>query len=197
MIRKSLAFCGVLLLAGALPGCGYNDIQRNDEAVNAAWSEVLNQYQRRYDLIPNLVEVVRAYAAHERETLEAVTSARARVGSIQATPELINNPQAFAAFQQSQAQMSSALSRLMLIVENYPDLKANENFRDLQAQLEGTENRIAVARRRFIQAVEQYNVSIRTFPNVITARIFGFARKENFQPENQEQISQPPQVNFN
>lgn len=179
-----------------LVSCGYNDIQRKDEAVKAAWAQVLNVYQRRADLIPNLVNVVKAYAKHEKDVFIQVTEARSKVSSIQATPELLNDPQAFAKFQQMQGAMSSALSRLMLVVERYPDLKADQNFRELQVQLEGTENRIAVERRRYIKSVEDYNVSIRTFPNVITAQIFGYAQKPTFQPDNVESITKPPEVNF-
>ncbi|MCB1315077.1 MAG: LemA family protein [Leptospiraceae bacterium] len=190
-------FFALLLIIFFLPQCGYNDIQRNEESVKAAWSEVLNQYKRRYDLIPNLVNIVKGYADHEKETLEKITEMRSRIGSMQATPELINDPQAFQRFQQSQAAMGNALSRLLLVVENYPDLKANQNFRDLQAQYEGTENRIAVARNRYIKAVQEYNTSIKTFPNVITARMFGFAEKPTWQPEESfEDISRPPEVNF-
>jgi len=198
LIRRPFS---VFLAAGlalfALPSCGYNEIQRNDEQVTAAWSEVLNQYQRRYDLIPNLVKTVQAFADQEREVFTRVTEARSRVGSIQATPELVNDPQAFAKFQQSQAQLSSSLGRLLLVAENYPQLKSDQNFRDLQAQLEGTENRIAVARKRYIDAVRDYNVSIRTFPGVITARIFDFEPKPAFEPDNVDQIKEVPEVDFN
>ncbi|TGK00162.1 LemA family protein [Leptospira langatensis] len=176
--------------------CGYNTIQVEDEKVKAAWSEVLNVYQRRADLIPNLVNTVKGYAAQEKEVLTEVTKARASVGSVQATPEVLNNPELFAKFNQAQGQMTSALSRLMVVVEKYPDLKSNQNFLDLQAQLEGTENRIAVARNRYIQAVEEYNVTVRTFPNVITAKIFGYGVKPNFTVENEKEISKPPQVQF-
>lgn len=183
-------------LVASLSGCGYNTIQVQDEAVNASWSEVLNQYQRRYDLIPNLVEVVKGYAKQEKDVLVAVTEARARVGSIQATPQLVNDPQSFQKFQAAQGELTGALQRLMVVVENYPDLKSNQNFRDLQAQIEGTENRITVARRRYIQSVQEYNTTIRVFPNVITARIFGYQTKANFNVENEGQISKPPAVNF-
>lgn len=186
-----------LLAAGlALPGCGYNTIQTQDEAVNGAWSEVINQYQRRADLIPNLVETVRGYAAQEREVLESVTNARARVGSIQATPELVDDPAAFAQFQQAQAEMSSALSRLLVVVENYPDLKSDQSFRELQAQLEGTENRIAVARKRYIDSVQEYNTTVRRFPVNLTANVFGYDTKANFTVENEAEIAEPPQVDF-
>lgn len=194
--RKALKIAGLLLVTASVSNCGYNQIQVQDEQVNAAWSEVVNQYQRRYDLIPNLVEVVKGYARHEKEVLTAVTEARSRVGSIQATPDLVNNPQAFQQFQRAQGELTGALQRLMVVVENYPDLKANQNFRDLQAQIEGTENRIAVARRRYIESVQAYNTTIRVFPNVITAKIFGYQTKPNFSVENEGQISKPPVVNF-
>ena len=184
------------VIASLLSGCGYNTFQTTDEQVKAAWSEVLNQYQRRADLVPNLVNTVKGYAAHEKDVLTQVTEARARVGGIQATPELINNPQAFAQFQQAQAGLSSALSRLLVVAENYPNLKADGAFRDLQAQLEGTENRITVARNRYIKAVETYNVAVRTFPNNLTAMIFGYEVKPNFSVENEKAISTAPTVNF-
>ncbi|HKO88006.1 MAG TPA: LemA family protein [Burkholderiales bacterium] len=184
-------FVGLLL-----SGCGYNEFQSKDEAVKAAWSEVLNQYQRRADLIPNLVNTVKAYAAHEREVLTQVTEARARVGSIQATPELVDNPEAFAKFQAAQANLTSALSRLLVVAENYPNLKADANFRDLQAQLEGTENRITVARNRYIQTVQDYNVTVRQFPKNLTAKMFGYKVKPNFAVENEATISKPPVVDF-
>ncbi len=179
-----------------LSGCGYNTFQTTDEQVKAAWSEVLNQYQRRADLVPNLVNTVKGYAAHEKEVLTQVTEARARVGSIQATPELLNNPQAFEQFQQAQAGLSSALSRLLVVSENYPQLKADGAFRDLQAQLEGTENRITVARNRYIKSVETYNVAVRTFPNNLTAMMFGYQVKPNFSVDNEKAISAAPTVNF-
>ena len=179
-----------------LSGCGYNDIQRGDETVKSAWSEVLNQYQRRTDLIPNLVETVKAFAAQEQQVFLGVTEARSRVGSIQATPELINDPQAFARFQQAQGALSSALSRLLLVAENYPQLKSDRNFRDLQAQLEGTENRITVARNRYIKAVQAYNVVVRQFPSNLTAMLFGFKEKPQFTVENEKEISKPPKVDF-
>ncbi|EQA43885.1 LemA family protein [Leptospira broomii serovar Hurstbridge str. 5399] len=177
-------------------GCGYNTIQVQDEKVTAAWSEVLNQYQRRTDLIPNLVNTVKGYAAQEKDVLTEVTRARASVGSIQATPEILNNPDLFAKFNKAQGQMTSALSRLMVVVEKYPDLKSNQNFLELQAQLEGTENRITVARNRYIQSVQEYNVTVRTFPNVITAKMFGYTPKPNFTVENEAEVSKPPQVKF-
>jgi LemA protein len=186
----------VLLLSLSLSGCGYNTLQSTDEQIKASWSEVLNQYQRRSDLVPNLVNVVKGYAAHEKEVLTQVTEARARVGSIQASPELINDEQAFARFQQAQAQMTSALSRLLLVSENYPQLKADGVFRDLQAQLEGTENRITVARNRYIKAVQEYNVTVRSFPSNLTAMLFGFNTKPNFSVENEKEISTAPKVDF-
>lgn len=179
-----------------LTGCGYNSFQTGDEQIKADWSEVINQYQRRADLVPNLVASVKGYASHEKEVLETVTEARSKVGSIQATPELINDPQAFAKFQAAQGQLSSALSRLMVVSENYPQLKADGAFRDLQAQLEGTENRITVARNRYIKAVQDYNVSVRTFPNNLTAKMFGYTTKPNFTVENEQAISAAPKVDF-
>ena len=179
-----------------LSGCGYNEMQRGDEQIKASWSEVLNQYQRRADLVPNLVNTVKGFAAQEQQILIQVTEARARVGSMQATPELINDPAAFAKFQQAQASLSSALSRLLVVAENYPQLKSDANFRDLQAQLEGTENRIAVARNRYIKSVQEYNTLIRTFPNSLTAMIFGYQVKPNFAVEDEKAIAKPPTVNF-
>jgi LemA protein len=180
----------------ALSGCGYNTLQATDEQINAAWSEVLNQYQRRADLVPNLVNVVKGYASHEKEVLETVTNARSKVGSIQATPELVNDEQAFARFQAAQGELTSALSRLLVVAENYPQLKADAGFRDLQAQLEGTENRIAVARNRYIKAVQEYNVTVRSFPSNLTAMVFGMNTKPNFSVENEKAISTPPTVDF-
>ncbi|MCS7205720.1 MAG: LemA family protein [Leptospiraceae bacterium] len=177
--------------------CGYNEIQMQDEAVKAAWAEVLNQYKRRADLIPQLVKVVEAFAIQEKEVLVQVTEARAKVGTIQATPELINNPEAFRRFQQAQGELSNALSRLMVVVEQYPQLKSDANFRDLQAQIEGTENRIAVARKRYIDSVQEYNTTIRIFPNVITAKIFGYTEKPQFEVENLQDISKPPEIQIN
>jgi LemA protein len=191
-LRWPIAAVVVLLLSG----CGYNTLQSNDEQVKAAWSEVLNQYQRRADLVPNLVETVKAFAAQERQVLTQVTEARSRVGSIQATPELINNPEAFTRFQQAQGELTGALSRLLAVVENYPQLKSDANFRDLQAQLEGTENRIAVARNRYIKSVEAYNVTVRQFPSNLTAMAFGFKAKPNFSVENEREISKAPKVDF-
>jgi LemA protein len=185
------AFAGLLL-----SGCGYNAMQTQDEQIKAAWSEVLNQYQRRADLIPNLVNTVKGYAAQESSVLLGVTQARAKVGSIQATPELVNDPAAFAKFQAAQGELSSALSRLLVVTENYPQLKSDQNFRDLQAQLEGTENRITVSRNRYIQAVQNYNVTVRSFPGNLTAMIFGYKPKPNFTVENEAAISKPPPVDF-
>ena len=187
---------GITVLAGVLTGCGYNDFQSKDEATKAAWGEVVNQYQRRADLIPNLVNTVKGYASHERETLEAVTKARSAATSFQITPEVLNDPAAFEKFQQVQGQLSSALSRLMVVSEKYPDLKANTNFRDLQSQLEGTENRIAVARQRYIVAVQDYNVHARSFPNNLTAMMFGYKVKPSFTVDNEKAISTAPAVDF-
>lgn len=180
----------------SLSGCGYNTFQTSDEQVKASWAEVLNQYQRRADLVPNLVNVVKGYAAHEKDVLTQVTEARARVGQIQATPELINDPEAFAKFQAAQRDMSTSLGRLMLVTENYPQLKADGVFRDLQAQLEGTENRITVARKRYIEAVQTYNNTVRQFPSNLTAMAFGYKVKPSFAVENEKEISKAPKVDF-
>lgn len=180
----------------SVSGCGYNALQTNDEQIKASWSEVINQYQRRSDLVPNLVNTVKGFAAQEQAVLLGVTNARARVGSIQATPELINNPAAFAKFQAAQGELSSSLSRLLVVSENYPQLKSDANFRDLQAQLEGTENRIAVARNRYIKAVQEYNIGVRSFPANLTAKMFGYEVKPNFTVENEKEIAKPPAVNF-
>jgi LemA protein len=185
-----------VVLATQLAGCGYNKFQSQDEQAKAAWSEVVNQYQRRADLIPNLVETVKGFAQQERDVLLGVTEARSKVGSIQATPELINDPQAFQKFQAAQGELTSALSRLMVVVEMYPELKSDQNFRDLQAQLEGTENRITVARNRYIATVQDYNVTVRSFPSNVTAMIFGYKTKPNFTVENEAAISKPPPVSF-
>ena len=185
-----------VLAATLLSGCGYNQFQAKDEATKAAWAEVVNQYQRRADLIPNLVNTVKGYATHERETLEAVTRARAAATSFQITPEVLNNPEAFQKFQQVQGELSSALSRLMAVSENYPQLKADASFRDLQSQLEGTENRITVARQRYIAAVQDYNVTVRSFPTNLTAMIFGYQAKPSFTVANEKSISTAPTVNF-
>jgi LemA protein len=180
----------------ALSGCGYNTLQSTDEQIKASWAEVLNQYQRRADLVPNLVNTVKGYAAQEQAVLLGVTNARARVGSIQATPELINNEQAFAKFQAAQGELTSALSRLLVVSENYPQLKSDANFRDLQAQLEGTENRITVARNRYIKTVQDYNIVVRSFPGNLTAMMFGFKVKPSFTVENEKEISKSPTVDF-
>ena len=179
-----------------LSGCGFNQFQRLDEQVKAAWSEVLNQYQRRADLVPNIVATVKGEANFEQETLTKVVEARSRATGIQATPELINDPEAFAKFQAAQAELSGALSRLMVTVERYPELKANQSFRDLRVQLEGTENRITVARNRYIKAVNDYNVLARSFPTNLTAMIFSYSPKPNFTVQNEAQISAPPTVSF-
>ena len=184
------------LIALLLSGCGYNKIQSQDEAVTAAWSEVVNQYQRRADLVPNLVNTVKGYAAQEERVLVEVTEARAKVGSMQVTPEVLENPQAFEQFQQAQGELGSSLRRLLLVAEAYPDLKASTLFRDLQAQLEGTENRIAVARKRYIDAVQEYNVTIRSFPSNLTAKMFGHQAKPNFTVQNEAEIAKPPRVDF-
>ena len=184
------------LFALTLSGCGYNTLQAQDEAVNSAWSEVLNQYQRRADLVPNLVNVVKGYAAHEKDVLTEVTNARASVGGIKADASLVNDEAAFKKFQQAQGEMSTAPSRLLVVAENYPQLKADQNFRDLQAQLEGTENRITVARNRYIQSVQTYNTTVRSFPSNLTAKVFGLATRPNFSVENEATISKPPVVDF-
>ena len=190
----TLGFAAVIL---TISGCGYNTIQGLDEETNQAWSEVLNQYQRRADLIPNLVNVVKGYAAHEKETLEDVTQARSQAAGIKATPELLRDPQAFRKFQAAQGDLSSALSRLMVVVEKYPDLKANENFRDLQSQLEGTENRIAVSRKRYIDKVAEYNKAVRFFPTNLTAKFLLHAEvKPNFTVADERAVAKPPDVKF-
>ncbi|MFT5643139.1 MAG: LemA protein [Janthinobacterium sp.] len=186
----------LVAIAGVLSGCGYNQFQSKDEATKAAWGEVVNQYQRRADLIPNLVNTVKGYASHERETLEAVTRARAAATSFQITPEVLNDAQAFQKFQQVQGQLSSALSRLMAVSERYPDLKADTSFRDLQSQLEGTENRITVARQRYIVSVQEYNVLARSFPSNLTAMMFDYHVKPSFTVENEKAISTAPAVDF-
>jgi LemA protein len=185
-----------LFLAFTLSGCGYNTLQTTDEQIRANWAEVVNQYQRRADLIPNLVNTVKGYAAQEKDVLLGVTNARSRVGSIQATPELLNNPEAFAKFQAAQGELTSALSRLLVVAENYPQLKSDANFRELQAQLEGTENRITVARNRYIKAVQEYNVVVRSFPSNLTAMVFGYKVKPSFTVENEREISTAPKVDF-
>lgn len=186
----------ISLMAALLSGCGYNTLQSTDETIKASWSEVLNQYQRRADLVPNLVNVVKGYAAHEKDVLTQVTEARARVGSIQATPELVDDEEAFHKFIAAQGQMTSAISRLLAVAENYPQLKADTLFRDLQAQLEGTENRITVARNRYIAAVKDYNITVRSFPTNLTAMLFGFKTKPSFTVEDEKAIAVPPKVDF-
>jgi LemA protein len=193
---RNLAALVAALATLTLGGCGYNTMQTQDEAIKAGWSEVLNQYQRRADLVPNLVNTVKGYAAQEREVLEAVTQARSNVAGIKATPELINDPEAFAKFQAAQNQLSGALSRLLVTVEKYPDLKSDALFRDLQAQLEGTENRITVARNRYIKTVQEYNTTVRQFPTNITAMIFGMKVKPNFAVADEAAVSAPPKVDF-
>ena len=189
-------FVAIVMAAALLGGCGYNTLQQQDEQVKSAWSEVLNQYQRRSDLVPNLVNTVKGAVQAEKDILDSVVNARARATSIQATPELIENPAAFQQWQQAQGQLSSALSRLLLVVERYPDLKSISGFQDLRAQLEGTENRIAVARKRYIDTVQQYNVTVRQFPTNLTAKLFGHDVKPNFTVENEAEISRPPTVDF-
>jgi len=195
-MRNKIILPLFLIVFTLLGGCGYNTLQTTDEQIKAGWAEVLNQYQRRADLVPNLVNVVKGYAAHEKEVLTRVTEARAKVGTIQATPELLNDEQAFAKFQAAQGELSSALSRLLAVSENYPQLKADGLFRDLQAQLEGTENRITVARNRYIQAVQAYNVTVRQFPSNLTAMLFGYKVKPSFTVENEKEIAKPPTVDF-
>lgn len=186
----------IIFLALVLTGCGYNKFQSLDEEAKASWSEVLNQYQRRADLVPNLVETVKGYAAHEKEVLTEVSNARSKVGSMQVTPELVNDPEAFAKFQAAQGQLTSALSRLLAVAENYPNLKADQGFRDLQAQLEGTENRVTVARNRYIETIKDYNVAVRSFPENLTAMMFGYKAKPSFTVENEKAISAAPKVEF-
>ena len=195
-MRKLLLSLVVVVVGANLAGCGYNKLQNQDEAVKAAWSEVVNQYQRRADLIPNLVATVKGFAAQEERVLVGVTEARAKATSIQLTPELLNNPEAFAKFQESQNQLTAALKTLLTTVEAYPDLKSDANFRDLQAQMEGTENRITVARNRYIEAVKVYNVTVREFPTNMTAGMFDFEVKPNFSVQNEAAISTAPTVTF-
>jgi LemA protein len=196
-ISRFLTFTLAALLGLLLSGCGYNDFQRLDEQTKSAWSEVLNQYQRRADLVPNIVATVKGEAAFEQDTLTKVVEARAKATSIQVTPETLNDPAAFKKFQAAQGELGSALSRLMVVSERYPDLKANQGFRDLRVQLEGTENRITVARNRYIQAVQEYNVLARSFPSNLTAMVFSYQVKPNFSVQNEAQISTPPVVDFN
>jgi len=195
-IQRLLTWAAGLLLAASLTGCGYNDFQRLDEQSRSAWSEVLNQYQRRADLIPNIVATVKGEANFEQETLTRVIEARSKATSIQVTPETLNDPAAMQQFQAAQGELGSALSRLMVVVEQYPNLKANQGFSDLRVQLEGTENRITVARNRYIQTVQEYNVLARSFPTNLTAMVFGYAAKANFQVANEAAISTPPAVDF-
>ena len=197
MASRILSLTFAVLLSMLLGGCGYNQFQSLDEQTKSAWSEVLNQYQRRADLVPNIVATVKGEAAFEQDTLTKVIEARAKATSIQVTPETLNDPAAFAKFQAAQGELGSALSRLMVVSERYPDLKANQGFRDLRVQLEGTENRITVARNRYIQTVQEYNVLARSFPNNLTAMIFGYKVKPNFAVANEAQISVPPVVDFN
>jgi LemA protein len=196
-MRRLLLTLALAVVGANLTGCGYNKLQNQDEAVKAAWSEVMNQYQRRADLVPNLVNSVKGYAAQEERVLTEVTEARAKVGSIQVTPELINDPAAFAKFQAAQGELTNALKSLLAVTENYPNLKSDGLFRDLMVQLEGTENRIAVGRKRYIDAVQEYNVTVRSFPTNLTAKWFDFEVKPNFTVQNEAQISTAPTVDFN
>jgi LemA protein len=196
MTIRTIRALTALLLVLSLAGCGYNTLQSEDEQIKASWSEVINQYQRRADLIPNLVATVKAFAAQEEKILLGVTNARAGVGSVRATPELVNDQQAMQRFIQAQGELTGALSRLLVVAENYPQLKSDANFRDLQAQLEGTENRIAVARNRYIKSVQSFNTTVRSFPSNLTAMIFGFHPKAQFTVENEKDIARPPKVDF-
>jgi len=193
---RKILWAVAALMALALSGCGYNEFQTKDEQVKAAWSEVLNQYKRRADLIPNLVATVQGYAQQEKDVLLGVTNARAKVGSVQLTPESVNDPQAMARFNAAQGQLTSALSRLLVVAENYPQLKSDANFRELQAQLEGTENRITTARNRFIKATQDYNILARQFPTNLTAMLFGYKQKASFTVEDEKAIAEPPKVDF-
>lgn len=195
MQKIYLKLLTVLVLLN-LTGCGYNKFQSLDEESKASWSEVLNQYQRRADLVPNLVNVVKGYAEHEKDVLTQVANARSKVGSMQVTAEVLNDPEAFAKFQAAQGQLTSALSRLLAVSENYPNLKADQGFRDLQAQLEGTENRITVARNRYIDTIKGYNIAVRSFPENLTAMMFGYKTKPSFTVDNEKAISVAPTVNF-
>jgi LemA protein len=195
-MQKLFVKCLLVLSLFGLSGCGYNQFQSLDEESKASWAEVLNQYQRRADLVPNLVNVVKGYAEHEKDVLTQVTEARAKVGTMQVTPEVLNDPAAFGKFQAAQGELTSALSRLMVVAENYPNLKADQGFRDLQAQLEGTENRITVARNRYIETIKNYNISVRSFPNNLTAMMFGYKEKPSFTVENEKEISKAPTVDF-
>lgn len=196
MTSRFLSLILIGLFSAVLTGCGYNQFQALDEQTKSAWAEVLNQYQRRADLVPNIVATVKGEAAFEQDTLTKVVEARAKATSMQVTPETLNNPEAFKKFQAAQGELSGALSRLLVVTENYPNLKANQGFQDLRVQLEGTENRITVARNRYIKAVQDYNILARSFPNNLTAMVFGYSVKPNFTVENEAQISKPPAVNF-
>ncbi len=193
---RRVSFMVSIVAALTLVGCGYNQLQAGDEGIKASWAEGLNQYQRRNDLVPNLVNTVKGYAEHEKEVLTQVTEARARVGSVPVSPQMIDDPEAFAKFVAAQSQMTSALSRLLVVSENYPQLKADAGFRDLQAQLEGTENRIAVARNRYIEAVREFNTTVRSFPTNLTAMAFGISAKPTFAVEDEKAIAKPPTVDF-
>src|SRR3954447_6442105 len=195
-MRRLLTVLAALMTL-SLTNCGYNAIQTNDEQVKAAWSEVVNQYQRRADLVPNLVNSVKGFAQQEKDVLLGVTNARAKVGSVQATPDVVNDPAAMQKFQAAQSELTGALSRLLVVTENYPQLKSDQLFRDLMSQLEGTENRITVARNRYIKSVQEFNVGIRTFPNNLTAMAFGYKEKANFTVDNEREISVAPKVDFN
>jgi LemA protein len=196
VMTKKILTAALLAVAALLGGCGYNALQQSDEQIKASWSEVLNQYQRRADLVPNLVATVKGFAAQEQQVLLGVTNARAKIGTLQATPELVNDAAAFQRFTDAQRELGSALSRLIAVSESYPQLKSDANFRDLQAQLEGTENRIAVARNRYIRAVQDYNVTVRSFPSNLTAMLFGMKEKAQFAVENEKAIAAPPKVDF-
>ena len=195
-LSKWIATLATAVLALTLTGCGYNDFQRLDESSKSAWSEVLNQYQRRADLVPNIVATVKGEAQFEQDTLTKVIEARSKATAMQVTPETLNNPEAFKKFQSAQSELGGALSRLMVVSEKYPDLKANQGFRDLRVQLEGTENRITVARNAYIKTVQDYNVLARSFPSNLTAMVFSYTTKPNFAVENEKAISAPPTVNF-
>jgi LemA protein len=195
MKKFLIALLGCMALLGA-GGCGYNTIQQQDEQVTAAWSDVVNQYKRRADLIPNLVNVVKGYASHEQDVLTKVTEARSRATSLTADASVLSNQEAFKRFQETQRELSGSLSRLLAVAENYPQLKADANFRDLQAQIEGTENRITVARTRYIEAVRGYNITVRSFPSNLTAKMFGYAVKPNFTVDNESEVAEPPKVSF-
>lgn len=196
MFKQFRSWAVALLLIMSLSGCGYNTLQSQDEAANAAWSEVLNQYQRRADLVPNLVNTVKGYANHEQKVLTDVTNARAKVGSMNMTATDATDENKMKQFSQAQGELSNSLSRLLVVSENYPDLKADKNFKELQAQLEGTENRIALARNRYIKNVQEYNTTLRSFPNNLTAKVFGMHIRPNFVPENEAAVKQAPQVQF-